>query len=69
MISQKYIKNSDLQIFPPEIQAEKKRQARNSKARMFWKAGTCPPPEPKPYNTLYTTSRNGAGLREAASTA
>ena len=23
MISQKYIKNSDLQIFPPEIQAEK----------------------------------------------
>ena len=68
MISQKYIKNSDLQIFPPEIQAEKT-PSQKFEGTDVLESRHLPPPEPKPYNTLYTTSRNGAGLREAASTA
>lgn len=67
MISQKYIKNSDLQIFPPKLQAKKTPSQKFEGTDTL--EGRCPTPEPKPYNTPYTTWRNGADPREAASTA
>ena len=68
MISQKYIKKILTCKFFRQNCRRKKTPSQKFEGTDAL-AGRCPTPEPKPYNTPYTTWRNGGAPREAASTA